>query len=121
MSQTETFDTWAILEQLGHRRTAGRVTEEQRFGAVMGRIDIPRPDGSFVTHYFGSASVYGLTPTTEANARAVAAHNQPEPVHPYELSPPRQYREPSRLPPQPDSTSCDPDPDEEDDSADMEL
>jgi hypothetical protein len=35
------FDSWAILELMGHVRMAGRVTEEERFGAKMGRIDVP--------------------------------------------------------------------------------
>lgn len=37
----ETFDSWAILELMGHVRMAGRVTEEERFGCKMGRIDVP--------------------------------------------------------------------------------
>jgi hypothetical protein len=79
------FDSWGIVELLGHVRVAGRVTEEQRFGATIGRVDIPTPDGSFITQYFGGGSLYRLTPCSEATARAVAARNAPEPVHPYEM------------------------------------
>ena len=32
---------WAIVEVLGHRKHAGRVREEERFGAKMLRIDVP--------------------------------------------------------------------------------
>jgi hypothetical protein len=84
----EAFDSWAILEQLGHRRTAGRVTEVEMFGSKMGRIDIPRADGTFTTHFFSAASVYAMTPCSEEAARGVAAHNQPEPVHRWELPKP---------------------------------
>lgn len=31
---------WAIVELMGHVRLAGYVTEEERFGAKLGRIDI---------------------------------------------------------------------------------
>jgi transcriptional regulator with XRE-family HTH domain len=80
-----TFNGWAILEQMGHRRTAGYVTSETLFGVAMGRIDIPRGDGTATTCYFSGGSVFALTPCTEEIARGVAARNQPEPVSPYEL------------------------------------
>ena len=34
---------WAIVELMGHLRLAGLLSEEEHFGAKMGRIDIPRP------------------------------------------------------------------------------
>lgn len=81
------IDTWAIVELLGHVRMAGRLTEESHFGVALGRLDVPdRGDGGgFTTVWFGGGSVYRVTPTTEEIARAVAAANQPEPVHRWEL------------------------------------
>jgi hypothetical protein len=35
-------ESWAIVELMGHVRLAGRLTEEERFGAKMGRLDIPK-------------------------------------------------------------------------------
>lgn len=32
---------WAIVELMGHVRLAGRLTEEEKFGTKMGRLDIP--------------------------------------------------------------------------------
>lgn len=87
-----TFDEWAILELLGHVRTAGRITEVTLFGAAMGRIDIPTPDGGMITQFFGGGSVYRMTPTTEEIARVVALSNQPAPVYRFEL---REIAEPS--------------------------
>lgn len=81
------FDQWAILELMGHVRMAGRVTEEERFGSKLGRVDVPDGDG-FTTVYFGGSSVYRMTPTTEAIARGVASRNKPEPVHRWELPAP---------------------------------
>src|SRR5687768_8629685 len=36
-------DAWAIVELMGHVRLAGRLTEEEKFGTKMGRLDIPNP------------------------------------------------------------------------------
>lgn len=36
-----TFDSWAIVEIMGHDKYAGRVTEEPLFGVNMLRIDVP--------------------------------------------------------------------------------
>lgn len=83
--QREPFECFAILEILGHRRLAGRVTEQQIAGAMFVRIDIPTPDGKEITQFYSPSSVYCLTPTTETIARSVALHNQPRPVNQWEL------------------------------------
>lgn len=85
MSESPEFKQWAILELLGHVKVAGLVTEESHFGTALGRIDIPADDGTMTTQYFGGASIYRLTPTTEEIARSVAVRNQPTPAHPWEL------------------------------------
>jgi hypothetical protein len=78
------FESWAVLEMMGHLRMAGRVSEEERFGSKVGRIDVPQGD-KFVTCYFTAASIYRLTPCTEDVARAAAKHSNPAPVHRYQL------------------------------------
>lgn len=90
---TESFDSWAVVELMGHVRMAGRVTEEERFGCKMGRIDIPRGDG-FFTQYFTGSSIYRMTPVSEEVARSVAAQNEPEPVRAWELPKPEPRVEP---------------------------
>ena len=89
---SESFEQWGIVELMGHVRVAGKVTEEEHFGSKMGRIDIPDGREGFTTQWFGGSSVYRLTPTTEAIARAVAAKSQPEPVYQWELPPARGKR-----------------------------
>jgi hypothetical protein len=84
---SEPFEGWAVLELMGHRRIAGKLTE-QTGGCFAGllRIDIPGPDGAIAaTQFYSSAAVYCITPTTEEIARHVAARNVPEPVHAWEL------------------------------------
>lgn len=78
------FEEWAVVEIMGHRRLAGRVTEERIAGADLLRVDIPAGD-AFTTQYYGGSSIFCLTPVTEQVARAAAARNQPEPVHRWEL------------------------------------
>ena len=78
------FGTWAIVELMGHVRIAGYLTEEERFGVKMGRLDIPAPGGD-VTQYFGGSSVYRITPVTEEVARAFAEGEQPKPVQTWQL------------------------------------
>ena len=81
----EKFDQWCILELMGHRRLAGRVTDAVIGGGAFLRIDIPKNDNTFTTQYYSPQSVYAITPTTEELARMVAKQNQPEPVYRWEL------------------------------------
>lgn len=74
---------WAIVELMGHVRLAGRLTEEEKFGAKMGRLDIPQGDG-WVTQYFGGGSVYRLTIVSEAVARDVSKRSYAPPVQPWD-------------------------------------
>lgn len=86
MTDQETFDQFAIVEMLGHRRVAGRVREVQLAGAGFLRLDVPATDGHAAqTQYISPGSVYALHPVDEATAVAVAAHCRPEPVHRWEL------------------------------------
>jgi len=83
MTTEQPETVWAVVELLGHVKLAGRLSEEEKFGAKMGRLDIPASDG-FTTQFFGGASVYRITPVTEAVARQVAGRNQPAPVSPWD-------------------------------------
>lgn len=60
---------WCVLELLGHRRLVGRVSEVELFGRRMGKIEVPQSDGTFGVQYFGGASVYAMTETTEDRVR----------------------------------------------------
>jgi len=79
------FDEWAILELMGHRRMAGKVTEAVIGGGAFIRIDVPRDNGTQTTQFYSPQSVYCITPTTEEMARAVARSSQPAPVSRWEL------------------------------------
>lgn len=106
-------ETWAIVELMGHVKLAGKLTEEEKFGSKLGRLDIPatepctcpnasrgsveaatvecsRCQGSGVvetwqTKYFGGASVYRISIVTEEVARHVGRQTAPAPVSPWDF------------------------------------
>lgn len=82
-----TFEEWAILELMGHRRMAGKVSEQTIGGQAFLRIDVPETPGQAAfTQFYGAGSVYCMTPTSEAIARQVAALSGVKPVSRYELA-----------------------------------
>lgn len=84
------YEGWAIVELMGHRRLAGRVSEVSQYGAAMLRLDVPDENGApMATQFYGGASLYCVTPTTEEIARAVAASSRPAPVQRWELPAPK--------------------------------
>ena len=88
MTETPSFEGWAILELMGHRRLAGYVMEQVIAGAGMLRIDIPgQAKEQDVTQFYSPASVYCLTPSSEDVARRLASRINPAPVSAYELLP----------------------------------
>ena len=68
-----TAPTWAIVELMGYCKLAGRLSEEEKFGAKIGRIDVPTGPGEFRVHYFTPASIYRITIVTEEMVREQTA------------------------------------------------
>lgn len=77
---------WAIVEIMGHRKHAGRVREEERFGAKMLRVDVPTitiappaEDGGqpvvtvekWTTHWYGGSSIFSFTLTDEESVMRI--------------------------------------------------
>lgn len=79
------FEEWAILEIMGYRRLAGKVTESVIGGGNFIRIDIPTEGDKFATQYYSPSSIYCITPTSEDIARSFAISNQPMPVNRWEF------------------------------------
>jgi hypothetical protein len=88
--QVEKFDEWAFVEIMGHKRYAGKVTEQAVGGASFVRIDVPEVvllDGEKLapfTKLFGAASIYCISPCTEETAKAFAASIRAEGFSRYE-------------------------------------
>lgn len=82
---SEKFDQWAIVELMGHQMVAGKVTEEEHFGVNLCRVDVPLPDGSFATCYYGGSAIYAVKPTDEQTARDKALRSGAAPVQRWEI------------------------------------
>jgi len=78
---TEQITTWAILELMGHDRTAGRYSFENG----LHRVDVPAEDGGFTTEMIGSSAIFRLRFVDEAAARLAARSIRPEPIGVWEL------------------------------------
>lgn len=107
MEEQKAFESWAIVELMGHRRIAGRVTEQVIGGQALLRIDVPEcpeipsreverwgekhmPEASpaipAFTQFYGVSSVYCMTPTTEEIARRVTLQQRERPVALFDTS-----------------------------------
>ncbi len=73
---------WVLLEIFGHRRHFGLLTEIERFGSKLARMDEYRPgeDQPANTHYYGGAAIFSITPITEDSARRQTAYFTPPAV-----------------------------------------
>lgn len=71
MSEPTAFESWAVLELMGHRQRPGMVKEVEIAGGKMLRVDIPL-EGGDVTEFYGVSSVYALRPVSEEIARDMA-------------------------------------------------
>jgi hypothetical protein len=81
---TEKFDQWALVEVMGHRRFAGRVTEQVVAGQGYVRVDVP-PVGDRLafSKLIGPGSIYCITPVSEEVARRLAEQYHERPVDVY--------------------------------------
>ncbi len=87
---TEIFESWAIVELMGHRKRPGYAREVDLAGGKMLRIDIPISDGDSVTEFYGAASIYAIRPATEEVCRDTAYRSygaDPRPIRPVDYRP----------------------------------
>jgi len=83
---SDKFEGWCIVEQLGHKRLAGYVSEQVVGGTAFIRIDVPGPDGKPVaTQFLSGGSIYAITPCTEDLARKVALNCAVQPVTEWDI------------------------------------
>lgn len=73
--------TWAVLELFGHQQVAGWIEKDERFGAVLTRVDVPAVDGIAAhSSFYGNGAIYALHPVSEEVARAYAKRINHRPV-----------------------------------------
>ncbi len=75
---------WAIVELMGHKVVAGKVSKSEMLGAPLLRVDVP---GTSVypefTQFYGTGSVYCVTFVSEEVARLTAEQTKVNPVSVY--------------------------------------
>lgn len=80
------YSGWALVEQMGFRKTVGKVSEVEMYGTKMLRLDIPPPNGGeegWTTRFCGGPSLYQVSPLSEAVALdAIKRQADPRPVRP---------------------------------------
>jgi hypothetical protein len=81
----EAFDSWALVELMGHQRIAGRVTEAEIGGCKFVRVDVPESEGQpALTKFLGPSSIYAITPMSEETCRATAKRIEASPITAYD-------------------------------------
>ena len=81
-----TFQTWGIVDVMGHQRYVGLITEQVIAGTGFIRVDVPAAgDICAWTKLIGTSSVYAITPCSEEIARAMAKERKDAPIQSYEL------------------------------------
>lgn len=93
MNETpQSFESWAIVEVMGHKKYAGLVTEQVIGGQSFVRVDVPaihddNPDErrEKFCKLFGSGSIYCITPVSEDVARAMVLQLAERPIPIFEL------------------------------------
>jgi len=76
-----TFEQWAALELMGHRRRYGLCREVEIAGGKMMRVDIPYEAGE-VTEFYGTSAIYSILPCEEEMCRDAVRADDPRPVRP---------------------------------------
>lgn len=83
------YEGWALVEQMGFRRTVGKVREVEQFGTKMLRLDVPFFDGGakdpsgYSTLFAGGPSLYQVSPLDDELALDMAKRqSDPRPARP---------------------------------------
>lgn len=80
----ENNPTWGIVELMGHKVVAGKVSKSEMLGKPMLRVDVPSttiyPE---FTQFYGDSSIYCVTFVSEEVARRTAEANKTNPVSVY--------------------------------------
>ena len=86
MTESATFEAWAIVELFGHQKIAGKLTEQSIGGCHFIRVDVPAfEDRPALTKLYTQGAIYGITFVSEQIAQAAARSFCVEPVNVYEL------------------------------------
>jgi PRTRC genetic system protein C len=83
-ADTPTLDQYGIVELMGRKVVAGKISKEEMFGAPLLRIDVPATTAQpAFTVLYGNTAIYGVTFTSEAVAKLTAERLKVDPVTVY--------------------------------------
>ena len=83
---TDKFESWAIVEIMGHVKLAGMATTQVFGSTVMLRVDVPETEQQPAhTQYYGMGSIYSLKPCDEQVARLHANVLNVSPITDYRV------------------------------------
>ena len=87
-NSTQDTEAWGIVSLMGHKRVAGRISEQTMGGAAFTRVDVPEIPGTEAhTVLYGGAAIYSIEFTTQSIAESVARKLINQPVTIYDLDP----------------------------------
>lgn len=87
---SDTVEMWAVVELMGHGRTAG-IIRTSDLGSLL-RVDVPIDDG-FRTEYYGEAAIFSVKIVSEEIARAYARPEREISMYDEPIVPRHQYEE----------------------------
>lgn len=81
---SEETTQWGIVELMGHKVVAGRISKEEMYGKPMLRVDVPPTEvfGEF-TQLYGESAIYCVTFTSAEVARRAAEQCHVSPISVY--------------------------------------
>ena len=82
----EKFQTWALVELMGHNKIAGQVTEHKFGNQSMLRVDVPAVNGGKpFSKIIAVNAIYAITPLSEQDATEYAAKLKAKPLDIWEM------------------------------------
>ncbi|MDF2189323.1 hypothetical protein [Paraflavitalea sp. CAU 1676] len=79
--ETTAFESWALVELMGHVKLAGLCSEQTVFGGAMLRVDIPETSKQpAFSRFYGTSAIYSVTPVDEKTAKELAESFTATPV-----------------------------------------
>lgn len=87
MTDDNTFKSWCLVELFGHQKIAGMCSEQNIAGTNMLRVDVPETkQNPKFTKFFGSSSIYAITPIDEDTCLMYAKSINVAPIESWEAS-----------------------------------
>lgn len=86
MNEEKTFESWAIVELMGHSKIAGMASQYAFGGKTMLRVDVPATSAiEPFTRFINPDAIYAINPCTEDTAKKAAESFRVRPIELYDV------------------------------------